>query len=230
MTNPGPIYEPNTDLADIIAQATAAAAKQSVAWGVSWRLVLATVATTDPYSVIVDGDSAPILVVSMLNALPVAEDRVYVLLTPPSGNFIVGEVNPGRLGKGVGIAYNLSNGSTTSATPVAMPGAPAVAITKRYDDTLLHFVFSCTFFATVADAGPAFSAAVPSETIDIQVGRLDVANGSFNTRQQCAGQASAAVAAGTYTFEGYWFRNTGAGTLFVTTDDIWTMSVEEYWP
>lgn len=230
MTNPGAIYDANTGLPDIVAQATAEAAKQSVAWGVSWRLMLGTVVGIDPFAVTIDGDTQPILCVSMIGERLRADDRVYVLLTPPAGNFIMGQVNPVQLGRGVGVDYNLALGSTTSATPVAIPGAPAVAITKGYDDTLLHFVFTCTFFSSVSDAGPAFSAAVPSLGIDIQVGRLDVSNGSFNTRQQCAGQASAALDAGTYTFEGYWYRNTGAGTLFVTTDDIWTMSVEEYWP
>lgn len=204
--------------------------------GLVWQLRLATVqaapvATTDAATIIIDADTEPIQAKSMVGPLQVGM-RVWVITSPPAGNHIVGLVDgkPTRLGKAVGIAYNLSSGSTTSATPVAMPGAPAVAITKYYDDTYLHFVFTCTFFATVADAGPAFSANANSGAIDIQVGRLDVANGSFNTRQQCAGQASASLPAGDYTFNGYWRRNTGGGTLFVVSDDIWTMSVEEFWP
>ncbi|HET6482261.1 MAG TPA: hypothetical protein VFG35_19820 [Actinoplanes sp.] len=209
--------------------------------GLTWQLRPATVvsgpnpATANRVTIVMDGDvgstPAPIEAVSMIGPLAFGM-RVYVIISPPAGNHVVGLVDgqPPVLGKAVGISYALSLGSTTSATPVAMPSAPAVAFRKQYEDTYLHFVFTCTFFSTVADAGPAFSAAVPSRGIDIQVGRLDVANGAFNTRQQCAGQAAALVPAGEYTFEGYWRRSTGTGTLFVAADDVWTMSIEEYLP
>ncbi len=193
--------------------------------GLTWQLRLATVlpnttGTANSSPVVMDGDTAAIDAVSMIGPLQ-GGMRVYVITSPPAGNHIVGmaDARPTKLGKAVAVDYSLALGSTTSATPVAIPGAPAVSITKYYDDTYLHFVFACTFFSSVA-----------AQSIDIQTGRLDVANGSFNTRQQVAGQASATLPAGPYTFEGYWFRNTGAGTLFVTTDDSWSMSVEEYLP
>lgn len=231
MTAPVPEGDPVTQgIPDLVGIGVQALLDNANRLGLTWKMSLATVNNTSPIMATLDGDTTSINMTSIIGENLVVGDRVYVMSVPPAANFIMGEVNPGRLGKGVGIDYNLADGSTTSATPVPVPGVPAVAITKRYADTWLHFVFTCTFFATGADAGAAFSANVPADGIDIEVGRLDTLNGALNTRQQCAGQAVAALPAGYYVFEGYWYRSSGTGTLFINTDDVWTMSVEEYWP
>lgn len=61
--------------------------------GLLWQLQPATVTFTsaNPMSVIItlDGDTTPIGACSLIGNLT-EDDRVMVLITPPSGNFIIG--------------------------------------------------------------------------------------------------------------------------------------------
>jgi hypothetical protein len=59
--------------------------------GLTWQLKLATVTDNSPAQAIYDGDTAAIGMVSMIGSLEVGA-RVYVLVVPPSGNFVVGQV------------------------------------------------------------------------------------------------------------------------------------------
>lgn len=61
--------------------------------GLIWQLQPATVVYTsaNPMSVIItlDGDSTPVGACSLIGNLT-EDDRVMILITPPSGNFIIG--------------------------------------------------------------------------------------------------------------------------------------------
>ena len=61
--------------------------------GLTWDLRPATVGALDSLKVIVDGDTEQVNATSMVGALFVGL-RVYVLLIPPSGVFIVGFSEP----------------------------------------------------------------------------------------------------------------------------------------
>ena len=63
--------------------------------GLTWTLRLATVVNSAPDSMtaIYDGDSAAISMVNMSGNTLSPDERVYALIIPPSGNFVVGRVN-----------------------------------------------------------------------------------------------------------------------------------------
>lgn len=60
--------------------------------GLTWALRPATVASSDPTATF-DGDSVPIAMTSLIGTLRPGQ-RVRVLIVPPSGNFIVGVIDP----------------------------------------------------------------------------------------------------------------------------------------
>lgn len=74
--------------------------------GVSWRMMSATVKDpgTDSTGVLVDGDSVTTYVINMIGEQLTAGDRVYVMMTPPASNYIVGRV-PSANGFDVGPVY-----------------------------------------------------------------------------------------------------------------------------
>jgi hypothetical protein len=77
--------------------ALTAAAQQVVAdakrLGLIWTLQNATVTSTNPVKVEMDGDNVSIQVASMIGSVSLGL-RVYVIQVPPAGNFIVGFVGP----------------------------------------------------------------------------------------------------------------------------------------
>jgi hypothetical protein len=68
--------------------------KRSQLTGVSWRMMSATVKIpgTDSTGVLVDGDTATTYVINMIGEQLNAGDRVYVVMTPPASNYIIGRV------------------------------------------------------------------------------------------------------------------------------------------
>lgn len=88
--------------------------------GLVWRLRPATVTSAGTIRVQIDGDTAPIRVVSMLGPVAVGA-RVMVLITPPAGNHIVGWIGAPAPGGGPdGLAFSEANSAaiTTAATVV----------------------------------------------------------------------------------------------------------------
>jgi hypothetical protein len=80
--------------------------------GLVWTMRLGTVITsiTGAVTVTCDGDTVPINVVSTIGTLGVGA-RVYVLIVPPAGNFVVGQVSMLETGD-----EQISFTSQTSAT------------------------------------------------------------------------------------------------------------------
>jgi hypothetical protein len=78
---------------DLISAGTQALVEDPKRLGLIWTVRLGTVITSITGSVTVtcDGDTVPINVVSTIGTLGVGA-RVYVLIVPPSGNFVVGQV------------------------------------------------------------------------------------------------------------------------------------------
>ena len=60
--------------------------------GLTWALRPATVASSDPTATF-DGDTAPIAMTSLIGTVRPGQ-RVRALIVPPSGNFIVGVIDP----------------------------------------------------------------------------------------------------------------------------------------
>lgn len=91
MTGPGPIADPPSEVAQIAASAIRQLSLDPQALGISWNLRIATVASANPLYAQFDGDLAgsALAMTSMVGPCGVGQ-RVYVLIVPPSGNFIVG--------------------------------------------------------------------------------------------------------------------------------------------
>lgn len=66
----------------------------ATALGLTWTLRPATVTSANPIMTTLDGDTVPIGTTSLIGAVYV-DQRVYVLIIPPSGNYIIGSVDAG---------------------------------------------------------------------------------------------------------------------------------------
>lgn len=96
--------------------------------GLTWQLKLATVTDASPLQAIMDGDTAAIGMVSMTGT-HVVDSRVYVLVVPPSGNFIVGQVVEQQTGT------ELINFTTLTQTTVAVTfPVPFLTIPKVFTE------------------------------------------------------------------------------------------------
>jgi hypothetical protein len=90
----GSIYNDNSSSAELISTAVQELLRQARALGLTWTLRLATVVTNAPDSMtaIYDGDTVALSMVNMTGATLDPEERVYGLIIPPAGNFIIGRV------------------------------------------------------------------------------------------------------------------------------------------
>ena len=85
---------PGGNAADLAVAQVQAIIENAQKLGLVWILRLATVSDDDPILAVQDGDSEPIAHTSMIGAVYSGE-RVWVLVVPPSGNYIVGHVDTG---------------------------------------------------------------------------------------------------------------------------------------
>lgn len=118
---------------------------QSRALGLTWTLRMATVTTPIPLAVVYDGDTTVVSVVSMIGPLDVNQ-RVYVLLIPPSGSFVVGtteaSISRGELGA------NATDNGTVVTTPAG--GAETAVPSAQWDsEPMYQFLNNRIFRATI---------------------------------------------------------------------------------
>jgi hypothetical protein len=105
----GSIYSDGTALADIMSTTVKELLRQARALGLTWTLRLATVVTNaaDSMTAQYDGDTAAISMVNITGTNLQPEERVYVLIIPPSGNFIIGRAaKTGLVGRVDSNSYN----------------------------------------------------------------------------------------------------------------------------
>jgi hypothetical protein len=106
------------DIVDIVAAAVRTLVSDTERLGISWTLKTGSVSTSSPLAVVCDGDSVAVLANSMIGLVPGAA-RVYVIVVPPAGHYIIGYVGEtnqllGTAGMGTMDFVN----ATTSAGPV----------------------------------------------------------------------------------------------------------------
>lgn len=99
MSDADAIYRDHTQLANLISAGAREMVNQARALGLTWSLRIATLSTAQPieqggFTGVLDGDSVAISLTNMTGESMVAGTRVYCLLIPPAGNFIVGVVEP----------------------------------------------------------------------------------------------------------------------------------------
>lgn len=101
---------------------------QSRALGLTWTLRMATVTTPSPLAVVYDGDTTVVSVVSMIGPLDVNQ-RIYVLLIPPSGSFVVGTTET-SMSRGV-LGINATDNGVVCTTPAG--GAETAVPSAQWD-------------------------------------------------------------------------------------------------
>lgn len=122
------------------------AARLGLIWELRPALVVGTI-STNRASVIVDGDTDPIDVTSMIGAVRPG-DRVYVIKSPPSGNHIVGfcgaSSGPATLRSLVG-----SNVSANGILATSTGSEVAVLSTDYFEESIYRFEPGYVFRATL---------------------------------------------------------------------------------
>ncbi len=234
MTDPGALTQASSGDPGIITAAMNQVVDQARSLGLTWTLRMATVTTDDPLSITYDGDTVPLNATSMIGLLSEGQ-RVYSIILPPSGNFVVGAVvsNPPRMGCNCGIFYSLASSPTASPTPVPIGGSPKFTFTKYNNLTSIKFDFSGTFFSSGGNAGATFSFEITSGPTSGNIEVASLAGAVTDGVRVCvSGHAMVGtnVVAGDYEFSGYWFRNFGAGLLNTSADDTWFGCATEFLP
>jgi hypothetical protein len=109
------------ELPKLLASQAEAVVERAKSLGLTWTLRPATVSTAPtssaPPSVIYDGDTVPIGAISLIGTVAV-DDRVMMLVIPPGGSYIIGDLNM------IPVTTRIDSASSTSATSVE-----AVALT-----------------------------------------------------------------------------------------------------
>lgn len=114
MSDRDPPVQVSSELPDIIASAVKQAVDDSRGLGLTWTLRLATVIVIAPITIIYDGDTETSNAVSMIGPVRSGQ-RVYCLILPPSGNFIVGSTEA-TMSRGF-LGANATNNGTVCTTP-----------------------------------------------------------------------------------------------------------------
>lgn len=214
-----------SDLSETVGATVQAMVAQAQALGISWNLRLATVVTISGQGVTIvfDGDTMVIAAVNMCGIPLTVGDRVYVVMIPTTGNYIVG------LNRTIGYVARYSNfsasGTTVSGSFVNMPGSPSMSI--RVDEgssLLLTIMTSCYTDVAATSVQYGFS---------VNGSNYTAVHFNFNqtgTHHQMGGQRiilskflrpGAAV-----TINGIWVRAGGGGTLAMDGNDWVSMTAQ----
>lgn len=156
-----------------------------------------------------------------------AGQRVYVIILPPAGNFVVGYADPPTLGYNCYTTQNATAGTTTSITYVDMPGSPGVTITKLYDETALRITTHLSWYSTGSSASALFAAT--SGSSQVFLARQSTVNNTLGNHTVVSGTAAVTgISRGLQTWTGAWAQ-AGGGTLTQDTSDFYSICVEEFW-
>ena len=142
-----------SELPAVVTSAVQQVLSDSRGLGLTWSLRIATVIVTSPLTIIYDGDTSTANAVSMIG--PLAQDqRVYCLIVPPSGNFIVGCLNA-TLGN---MGANVATGGTVITTPAG--GAETAVPSGSWNvEPVFNFdpktIYKATISGFMAESGGA---------------------------------------------------------------------------
>ena len=226
------IFNDQGALPGVISAAVKQLLDNAKALGLTWALRLATIAAASETGLtgVMDGDITPI---GLINASgqPMVEDiRVYVLIIPPSGNFVIGYADTVLLGANCNTIQSMTPGTTASATFVSQPGSPNVIVTKRFVATSLRISWAQTYYVTGGDINALFGV-VTGAGDQAFLAKNFVAT-TAGVRTTISGVTSlTGVSVGTQAWVGTWAQaGGGSGTLTVDSGCYWSMCIEEFWP
>jgi hypothetical protein len=117
MADAEPIDQVPGLLPEVMTSAVQSVLEQARALGLTWTLRIGTVAVaqSDSLTVIFDGDTEPLDVVSLLGPTVSTGQRVYCLIIPPAGNFIVGTAGARNVPslRATAVGFSFTAGSVT---------------------------------------------------------------------------------------------------------------------
>lgn len=197
--------------------------------GLMWRLVKGTVfdsASNTPTLTLVtlDTDDNPSNCVSMIGTVA-PDTRVYVLVVPPQGNYIVGFGSFGSVINEQGINNAGATDSSTSSSFANLAGTSSFDITKGSSGSRLKVAMQATAFLS-AGSNTRLEWAALVDGVDNVVTNTFI-NPTLTHTLFAGAVYISGLAAGTYTIQGRWRRVSGAGTLARGSDDWLHMSAIE---
>lgn len=176
------------------------------------------------------GSSTPVPLISLAGYLRDGE-RVMVLCTPPSGNFVVSRMGSEYRNLPVSaVSLAAGTGLTNSAAYSDYPGSVTLSLTKIYDATDLIVTFSPGWFTATANTGPNFGVSVNGT--DQKVGHQGGSNVT-NAHQMWTGTTrvlGSSVGAGPVTIVGRWARHSGTGSVNTDVTADWVTLVAQEVP
>jgi len=200
--------------------------------GITWQMAMATSISSEGSSqewvVIMDGDASntPIKIISLIGVAP-NFTRVAVLSLSHGGNYAIGLIssNPLPHCAGTGL-HTFGSGTTTSASFSDTPGASSLVFTKLSSTSRLFITAHLNTFSTVGSTKARFAVTVDGGANDTNIAEavLSAANSVIGTSGSCILDG---VAAGAVTIQLRWRRVSGTGTLTMSTDQTYVITVCE---
>jgi hypothetical protein len=196
--------------------------------GLMWRLLPATVFAADtntPSStqITIDGDTEPTRGISLLGLLPQGA-RVFVMVVPPQGNYIVGRSGRASIVNENGVGAAGVADATSSAAYANLLGTSSFAFTKQDAASRLKVTIHAGGFVSVAGTKPMYGVLLGATDYDVVSQTINTINAHTNVS---GFSYLSGVAAGAYTVQGRWRRAAGAGSITRNTEDWLSISVKE---
>lgn len=194
--------------------------------GLMWRLLPATVFAADAPSalqVILDGDTEPTRAISMVGLPPVG-GRVFVMVVPPAGNYVVGRSGRSSVVNENGVGAPGVVDSTSSAAYANLLGVSSFPFTKQDANSRLKVTIHAGAFVSIATTRPTYGVLLGATDYDVVSQTIN----PINTHTNISGVSYlTGVPAGGYTVQGRWKRVSGTGLVQRNTEDWLSISVKE---
>ncbi len=196
--------------------------------GLMWRLLPATVFADDtntPSStkITLDGDTDPTRAISMVGLVPQGA-RVFVMVVPPAGNYIVGRSGRASIVNENGVGAAGVSDSTSSAAYANLLGTSSFAFVKQDASSRLKVTMHAGAFISIAATRPMYGVTLGATDYDVVSQTIN----PINTHTNISGFSYlTGVPAGAYTVQGRWRRAAGTGVIQRNTEDWLSISVKE---
>lgn len=196
--------------------------------GLMWRLLPATVFADDtntPSSmrITIDGDTEPTRAISMVG-LPPQGARVFVVVVPPAGNYVVGRSGRASTVNENGVGAAAASDATSSAAYANLLGTSSFAFTKQDAASRLKVTIHAGGFVSVAGTRPMYGVLLGATDYDVVSQTINVINSHTNIS---GFSYLTSVPAGAYTVQGRWRRAAGTGSITRNNEDWLSISVKE---
>jgi hypothetical protein len=196
--------------------------------GLMWRLLPATVFADDtntPTSlrITIDGDTDPTRAISLVG-LPPQGSRVFVMVVPPQGNYVVGRSGRASTLNENGVGAAAAADATSSAAYANLSGTSSFAFVKQDAASRLKVTIHAGAFVSAAGTKPMYGVQIGGTDYDVVSQTINVTNTHVNIS---GFSYLTGVPAGSYTVQGRWRRAAGTGSITRNNEDWLSISVKE---